>query len=241
MAPILELQTVSARYGHVRALESVDLTLREGQLIQVLGPNGAGKSTLLRAVAGLTRCTGRIHAMGSDVTRRAAHRRAREGVVLVPEGRGVLPGLTVRENLQVAQAARGRRGGEAIDVLEVFPRLRERLWQDCSSLSGGEMQMLAIARAIEARPRVLLLDEPSLGLAPQMVAEVYNALQLLSESGLPMVLVEQKSVPLWAPPAETIVLRSGRVAHRIQNQTISSEALAELYMGGGGGENDEHV
>jgi branched-chain amino acid transport system ATP-binding protein len=160
-------------------------------------------------------------------------KRARQGLVLVPEGRGPLPGLTVEENLLLG----ANLGGQPLDWSQVsayFPRLRERAWQNCASLSGGEMQMLAIARAIAARARILLLDEPSRGLAPLMVAEVYGALRALNDEGLGMVLVEQKSVPLWRVPDETIVLAAGRVVHRARDEVVDEATLAQLYLAGGG-------
>jgi branched-chain amino acid transport system ATP-binding protein len=161
----------------------------------------------------------------------SAPKRARQGLVLIPEGRGTLPGLTVEENLLLG----ARLGGAPLDWADVsryLPRLQERAWQNCASLSGGEMQMLAIARAIAARARLLLLDEPSRGLAPLIVGEVYRALQALNQDGLGMILVEQKSVPLWRAPDETIVLAAGRVIHRAVAERVDEAMLADLYMSG---------
>jgi branched-chain amino acid transport system ATP-binding protein len=204
-----------------------------GGLVLVVGPNGAGKSTLLRTLAGLTRKSeGNVVLGQRNLSRMSAPKRARQGLVLIPEGRGTLPGLTVEENLLLG----ARLGGAPLDwasVTRYLPRLRERSWQNCASLSGGEMQMLAIARAIAARARLLLLDEPSRGLAPLLVGEVYRALRALNEDGLGMILVEQKSVPLWRAPDETIVLAAGRVIHRAAAARVDEAMLADLYLTGG--------
>lgn len=232
-APVgLEVAGVSASYGRLRALDPIDVTVKPGGLVLVVGPNGAGKSTLLRTLAGLTRnAQGDVVLGQRNLARMSAPKRARQGLVLIPEGRGALPGLTVEENLLLG----ARLGGAPLDWAEVdryLPRLRERSWQNCASLSGGEMQMLAIARAIAARARVLLLDEPSRGLAPLIVGEVYRTLRKLNSDGLGMILVEQKSVPLWRDPDETIVLAAGRVVHRAQGARVDEAMLASLYLAG---------
>jgi branched-chain amino acid transport system ATP-binding protein len=228
----LEVAGVSASYGRLRALDPIDVTVKPGGLVLVVGPNGAGKSTLLRTLAGLTaKCQGNVVLGQRNLSRMSAPKRAQQGLVMIPEGRGTLPGLTVEENLLLA----ARLGGAPLDwagVSRYLPRLQERSWQNCASLSGGEMQMLAIARAIAARARVLLLDEPSRGLAPLIVGEVYRALRGLNEDGLGMILVEQKSVPLWRAPDETIVLAAGRVIHRALAERVDEAMLAELYMAG---------
>jgi len=228
----LDVAGVSASYGKLRALDPIDVTVRAGGLVLVVGPNGAGKSTLLRTLAGLTaKSQGNVVLGQRNLSRMSAPKRARQGLVLIPEGRGTLPGLTVEENLLLA----ARLGGAPLDwasVSRYLPRLQERSWQNCASLSGGEMQMLAIARAIAARARLLLLDEPSRGLAPLVVGEVYRALRGLNEDGLGMVLVEQKSVPLWRAPDETIVLAAGRVIHRALAARVDEAMLAELYLAG---------
>jgi branched-chain amino acid transport system ATP-binding protein len=228
----LQVAAVSASYGRLRALDPIDVSVRPGGLVLVVGPNGAGKSTLLRTLAGLTRnAQGDVVLGQQKLSRMSAPKRARQGLVLIPENRGTLPGLTVEENLLLG----ARLGGAPLDwdsVSRYLPRLRERSWQNCASLSGGEMQMLAIARAVAARARFLLLDEPSRGLAPLLVAEVYRTLQSLNADGLGMILVEQKSVPLWRAPDETIVLAAGRTVHRAQDERVDEAMLAELYMAG---------
>lgn len=228
----LELRGLAASYGRVHALDPIDLSTRPGGLTLVVGPNGAGKSTLLRTVAGLTeKSRGSVILGGRDVTPLRTPARARAGLVLVPEGRGPLPGLSVAENLNLG-AALSRTPLDWDSVNRHFPRLRERMWQNCASLSGGEMQMLAIARAVAAKAKFLLLDEPSRGLAPLMVKEVYEVLRDLNDNGLGMLLVEQKAVPLWKVPDETVVLAAGRPIHRATGVQVDEATLTELYLTG---------
>jgi len=232
---VLRAEGISVRYGGVEALQPISLSIEAGGLLLVLGPNGAGKSSLLRALAGATPLhSGRVILAGRDVTRLPAHRRSRAGMALVPEGRGRLPGLTVEENLELGRRAAGERAGDRAGDLQsifaLFPPLRERLRQDCSTLSGGEMQMLAIARALLMKPTLLMLDEPSLGLAPQATARVYHALDMLGAGGLAMLVVEQKAVPLPRSREATIVLRNGRVVFH-SDRRPSSDELAHLYLG----------
>lgn len=235
---LLRVEDIAVQYGGVRALEPISLSLGDGDLILVLGPNGAGKSSLLRAIAGAvpTR-SGSVILKDRDVSRVPAFQRVKRGVALVPEGRGRLPTLTVRDNLILGwnAASADRRfdlesGFERIFTL--FPILKERLEQDCSTLSGGEMQMLAIARALLTNPLVLLLDEPSLGLAPRAIARVYEVLAQLNSEGLAMIVVEQKAVPLPARRETTIVLHGGKVRYR-EDRRPTTQELAALYLGEG--------
>jgi branched-chain amino acid transport system ATP-binding protein len=234
---LLQAERISVRYGRVDALHPLSIAAEPASLTLVLGPNGAGKTTLVKALAGAAMLrSGRVSLGGRDITTLPAHRRVRAGIALVPEGRGRLPGLSVLDNLVLGwhAAPRDRRGARAGDLdtaLALFPALEARLGQDCNTLSGGEMQMLAIARALLAKPQVLLLDEPSLGLAPIAVARVYEALAKLLGQGLSMVLVEQKAVPLQAARETTIVLQNGRaVFQEARRPTV--EELTSLYLGG---------
>ena len=235
-AALLRADALSVRYGRSEALRPMSFQVTPGSLTLVLGPNGAGKTTLVKALAGaVLPQSGKVLLRGEDITWVPAHRRVRRGIALVPEGRGRLPGLSVNDNLVLGwnAASRDRRATRAEDfaaVLALFPVLAERLEQDCSTLSGGEMQMLAIARALLAKPDILLLDEPSLGLAPLAVARVYQALATLVANGLSMVLVEQKAVPLASPQESTIVLRNGRVIFQ-ESRRPTREELAALYLG----------
>jgi branched-chain amino acid transport system ATP-binding protein len=236
MARMLEVQGLSARYGHVEALRLVDLHVDDGELVAVLGPNGAGKSTLMRALLGLVPTQGRVRFCGADVPRRNPVAAAACGLVLVPEGRGIFGPMTVAENLELgAYLLKGNRAEFARRherVLSLFPRLKERLSQVSGSLSGGEQQMLAIGRALMAEPKILLLDEPSLGLAPRVVEEILEKLGELNRNGLPIVLVEQKA-PLALKLARRAYLMSvGSIAAEIDPRTVKShDELAHFYLG----------
>lgn len=233
---VLAADALGVSYGRVRALESVSFGVCRGGTVLVLGLNGAGKSTLMRALAGVvTPRSGRVSLAGRDISRVPAHRRVGYGISLVPEGRGVLRGLSVRDNLELGwhAAPRSRRGGlaDAIDrAVALFPGLGDKFRQDCRTLSGGQMQMLAIARALLSRPAVLLLDEPSLGLAPMVTAAVYEALAGLGTEGVATVIVEQKAVPMRVIPDTVLVLRNGRVAHETRGAKPTEDELARLYL-----------
>jgi branched-chain amino acid transport system ATP-binding protein len=236
MTRMLEVEGLSARYGHVEALRLVDFHVDDGELVAVLGPNGAGKSTLMRALLGLVPTQGRVRFCGADVPRRNPVAAAACGLVLVPEGRGIFGPMTVAENLELgAYLLKGNRAEFARRherVLSLFPRLKERLSQVSGSLSGGEQQMLAIGRALMAEPKILLLDEPSLGLAPRVVEEILEKLGELNRNGLPIVLVEQKA-PLALKLARRAYLMSvGSIAAEIDPRTVKShDELAHFYLG----------
>lgn len=236
--PVLEARELAVSYGRISALSQSSLAVSEGGLLLLLGPNGAGKTSLVSALAGLIKpSAGTVTVQGQDVSRLPAFRRVRCGISLVPEGRGTLGGLSVRDNLflgwhSAPRASRGSLSGAIDEIEEIFPRLGERRDQDCGTLSGGEMQMLAIARGLLARPKVLVLDEPSLGLAPQAVATVYRVLGELNRRGLAMIIVEQKAVPLDVVPETTMVLQGGQVIWSAKGQRPTEEELASLYLGG---------
>src|SRR5262245_53673186 len=195
--PLLELAGVEASYGHLRALHEISLAVEGGQAVSVLGANGAGQTTTLRAISGTVRTRGEIVFSGSRIARRAPEAIARLGISHVPEGRGIYGELSVLENVLLGGAARRDRKAIKHDVrrvLEQFPRLAERRKQQAGTLSGGEQQMLALARALVARPRLLLLDEPSLGLAPTVVREFFGIVRTLNrEEGMAVVVVEQNA------------------------------------------------
>ena len=193
MATLLELRDVTARYGPVQALHGITLTVDEGEVVALLGANGAGKTTTLRAVSGTVRTAGGITFAGRDVSKRTPDGMARSGIAHVPEGRGILGELTVWENLRMGAYVR-RRGGDFKRVFDLFPVLERRRDQQAGTLSGGEQQMLALARALAARPRLLMLDEPSLGLAPIVVEELFRIVgELNREEGLTVLVVEQNA------------------------------------------------
>jgi branched-chain amino acid transport system ATP-binding protein len=212
---MLEVAGLNAYYGHARALWDVDLTVGEAEIVTVIGPNGAGKSTLVHAIAGLLRSIrGRIVVGGTDVAAVAPHQVCTSGVAIVPEGRRVFAHMSVRDNLLLGAHRRGARAGhrEALQrVYRLFPRLSERAGQQAANLSGGEQQMLAIGRALMARPRLLLLDEPSLGLAPVVVDEVFEAIEAINGEGVSVLLVEQDVERALAASSRAYLLSEGRI------------------------------
>jgi branched-chain amino acid transport system ATP-binding protein len=232
--PILEVKELSARYGSVEALHAANISAEDGEFIAILGPNGAGKSTLMRAVMGLVANSGIVRFRGETLPRAAPDVCAARGLVLVPEGRGIFGPMTVAENLELgayllrndAELSRRRER-----VFALFPRLQERLNQIAGSLSGGEQQMLAVGRALMADPGILLLDEPSLGLAPRVTEDILGALALLNKQGLTIVLVEQKA-PLALKLARRAYLMSlGRVIAEIDPRTVKSyDDIAQYYL-----------
>jgi len=233
---LLELEDVSARYGPVTALHGVSLRVGEGEFVAVLGANGAGKTTTLRAISGTVRRGGRIAFAGNSIAHRPPEAVARAGVAHVPEGRGTLTELTVRENLRLG--AYVRRDRRAVDederrVLSYFPRLGERGSQRAGTLSGGEQQMLALARALMLRPRLLLLDEPSLGLAPLVVAEIFRIVRDLNErEGLAVLVVEQNAALALEASSRAYVLEVGRVAVEGSSSDLRrDEAVRRSYLG----------
>jgi branched-chain amino acid transport system ATP-binding protein len=233
---ILEVQGLSARYGHVEALRPVDLYVDDGELVAVLGPNGAGKSTLMRALMGLMPTEGRVRFRGSEVPRRNPVAAAAMGLVLVPEGRGIFGPMTVAENLELgAYLLKGNKAEFARRherVLSLFPRLKERRAQVAGSLSGGEQQMLAMGRALMSQPKMLLLDEPSLGLAPRVVDEILEKLAVLNREGLPIILVEQKAPLALKLARRAYVMSVGSIVAEIDPRTIKShDELARFYLG----------
>ena len=225
---MLRLEGLTAAYGPVVALDDVSLEVAEGEIATVLGANGAGKTTLLRTISGLVRArSGRVLLDGREIGRAKVEQIVRLGVAHVPEGRGVIAELTVEENLRLGGL--WRRTRDAGDVFDLFPRLQERLAQPASTLSGGERQMLVIGRALMARPRLLLLDEPSLGLAPRVTAQIMGLLRDLRErTGLTVVLVEQNARSALSVADRAIVLALGRVV--ASDETLDDQ-LRHAYLG----------
>jgi branched-chain amino acid transport system ATP-binding protein len=235
MSALLELAGLEVRRGGIPVLFPLDLTLGAGERLALLGANGAGKSTLLKAVIGLLpAAAGSIRFAGEEVTRLAPERRARLGIGYVPEGRRVFPGMSVRDNLEVAaRAPRAERARRIAEVFAFFPGLEEardaRAWQ----LSGGQQQMLAIGRALMGRPRLLLLDEPSLGLAPRLAAELLARLAGLAQAGTAVLLAEQNAAAALGAVDRGMVLRQGRVsAAGSAAELAAAPDLAEAVLGG---------
>jgi branched-chain amino acid transport system ATP-binding protein len=233
---LLELEDVTARYGPVKALHGISLSVGEGEAVAVLGANGAGKTTTLRAISGSVKRDGRIAFAGKSIARSSPEATTRAGIAHVPEGRGTLTDLTVGENLRLGAYTRRDRSAIKEDegrVLGYFPRLQERRDQRAGTLSGGEQQMLALARALMLRPRLLLLDEPSLGLAPIVVAEIFRIVGELNErEGLAVLVVEQNAVLALEASARAYVLEVGKVAVEGDSTALRrDESVRRSYLG----------
>ena len=234
--PLLELRDVEARYGAVRALHGVSLSVQEGEVVSLLGANGAGKTTTLRAISGAVRKTGEVTFDGKSIARHAPESVARLGVAHVPEGRGLFAELTVWDNLRMGAYVRGERKTfkqEAPRVLGYFPWLEARKNQQAGTLSGGEQQMLSLARALVSRPRLLMLDEPSLGLAPTVVRELFGIVKHLNaEEGLSVLVVEQNANIALDASARAYVLEVGKIAvSGTSDELRRHEGVRKSYLG----------
>jgi len=238
MTPLLEVRGLKVRYGVIEALHGVDLVVARGEIVTVIGANGAGKTTLLKAISGLvTPAEGRITYDGRSLGGLGAHQIVAHGVSHVPEGRRIFQNLTVRENLSLG--AYLRRDHEAIErqlgeVFSLFPRLEERLAQNAGTLSGGEQQMLAMARALMAAPTLLLLDEPSLGLAPKLVRSIFEIIRVIRSRGTTLLLVEQNARMALEAADRAYVLETGSVALAGSAKELAcDERVQRVYLGGG--------
>ena len=234
MAALLALRDVDARYGPIEALHGITLTVDEGEIVALLGANGAGKTTTLRAISGTVRRSGSLEFAGRSLGRTGPEAVARLGIAHVPEGRGTFAELTVWENLRLgAYIRRGSLDADVARVLEYFPWIEGRRTQQAGTLSGGEQQMLALARAVMQRPRLLLLDEPSLGLAPLVVAEIFRIVkELNSREGTTVLLVEQNARISLASSDRAYVLEVGRVA--VDGASVdlaANESIRKSYLG----------
>jgi branched-chain amino acid transport system ATP-binding protein len=235
---LLEARDVVVHYGRIRALHSVSLVVHEGELVTLLGSNGAGKTTMMRAISGLLPLTsGSVWFDGEDMSRVKAHRRVAEGLVQAPEGRGVFPGMTILENLEMGcygrKFATKAEHDERLDwVLETFPRLAERRSQVGGTLSGGEQQMLAIGRALMARPKVLLLDEPSMGLAPMVISQIFKIIAEINSTGTTVLLVEQNAQQALTRSDRAYILETGEVT-RTGNarDLLADDSIRAAYLG----------
>jgi branched-chain amino acid transport system ATP-binding protein len=233
--PLLRIESLQVAYGAIVALRGVDFEVRAGEIATLIGSNGAGKSTLLRAVSGLLRPrSGSIWFDGVDITAERADRRVARGISQVPEGRRIFANLTVRENLQMGAYLRDPNDSSAYErSLALFPRLRERLGQSAGTLSGGEQQMLAIGRALMAQPRLLLLDEPSLGLAPLLVQQIFSIIQEINAQGTTVVLVEQNARQALRVAQRAYVLETGAVTLSGEASELArDERVRRAYLGG---------
>ncbi len=234
--PLLELRDLDVAYGGIRAVRGLNLTVNHGELVSLIGANGAGKSTTLRAICGLVpRAAGDILYDGRSIAGAPSYTLVREGLVMVPEGRGIFGQLTIEENL--AMGAYSRRDTDQVrqdteHVLEIFPRLRERLKQSAGTLSGGEQQMLAMGRAMISRPRLLLLDEPSMGLAPIMVDKIFEVINTISQEGVTILLIEQNAKLALEASNRGYVMESGRmILEGPSQQLLDDPKVRAAYLG----------
>jgi branched-chain amino acid transport system ATP-binding protein len=231
---LLEVKGLEVHYGGIRAVKGIDLEVAEGELVCLIGANGAGKTTTLKAICRLLASTSaKLHYDGADVSRSQVHELPRRGLVMVPEGRGIFPQLTVEENLLMGAYARGG-GGSAEKQYDTFPRLKERRLQVAGTLSGGEQQMLAMARALMSEPRLLLLDEPSMGLAPMMVTRIFDVVRDIAARGVTILLVEQNARMALEVAQRGYVMESGLVSlSGNARELLEDSRVKEAYLGEG--------
>jgi branched-chain amino acid transport system ATP-binding protein len=235
---LLEVRDVVVHYGRIQALHGVSLVVHQGELVTLLGSNGAGKTTIMRAISGLRPLTsGSVWFEGNDISRMKAHRRVTEGLIQAPEGRGVFPGMSVVENLEMGCYGRKfpskAEHKERLDwVLETFPRLAERRSQVGGTLSGGEQQMLAIGRALMARPEVLLLDEPSMGLAPMVISQIFKIIADINSQGTTVLLVEQNAQQALTRSDRAYILETGEITREGNaRELLEDDSIRAAYLG----------
>jgi len=232
---LLEVDDIHVHYGKVEALKGVSITVDEGEIVTLIGANGAGKTTTLKTISGLRPVSsGSITFKGRDITTMPGHQRVELGLCQAPEGRGIFPGMSVVENLEMgAYARRGETASDFERVYSLFPRLAERRKQAGGTLSGGEQQMLAIGRALMARPQVLLLDEPSMGLAPILVSQIFTIISEINSQGTTVLVVEQNAVQALSLADRAYVLETGRVVRSADAKTLlHDESVRAAYLGG---------
>jgi branched-chain amino acid transport system ATP-binding protein len=234
--PLLELKALKVAYGGIQAVKGIDLQVAQGELVCLIGANGAGKTTTLKGITGLQPVkSGKIHYAGADITGKPAFQLVRRGLSMVPEGRGVFGALTIEENLAMGAYTRDDRQVVKADVERVFalfPRLKERRKQTAGTLSGGEQQMLAMGRAMMSRPKLLLLDEPSMGLAPLMVQKVFETVIAISKEGVTILLIEQNARLALEVSSRGYVMESGEITlHGEAKQLLADPKVREAYLG----------
>ncbi len=233
---LLEIDNITLLYGRIQALHGISLTVDQGEIVALIGANGAGKTTTMKAISGLRPiASGAIRFDGQDITRMRADLRVVRGISQSPEGRGVFPGMTVLENLEMG--AYTRRDGPAIredldQVYELFPRLKERARQAGGTLSGGEQQMLAVGRALMSRPKLMLLDEPSMGLAPMLIQQIFSIITKINQQGTTILLVEQNAQQALSRAHRAYVLETGRIVKSgTGTELLHDPAVKDAYLG----------
>ena len=232
---MLELQDLQVSYGGIRALKGISIQVNEGEIVSLIGANGAGKSTTLRAISGLERAqSGKIIYDGEDITGKPSKYMVQNGLIQVPEGRLIFPDMTVLENLKIGAYLRSDRDVDA-DIqrmYELFPRLKERAWQMAGTLSGGEQQMLAVGRALMSKPKLLMMDEPSLGLAPLVVKDIFSIIRTIRDSGVTVLLIEQNANAALKIADRGYVLETGRITlEGSGRELLSNPAVRSAYLG----------
>jgi branched-chain amino acid transport system ATP-binding protein len=236
---LLNIENLHVSYGKIKAVKGISLAVNQGEIVTLVGANGAGKTTLLKTISGiLSPADGVIHFEGIDLTKIKPFQRVIEGICQAPEGRGIFPGMSVRENLEIGKYGRTTGKAEMDDDLEMvyglFPRLKERQTQFGGTLSGGEQQMLSIGRALMSRPRLLLLDEPSMGLAPMFIAQIFDIIQKIKAQGMTILLVEQNAAKALSIADRAYVLETGVITKEGSGQTLLNDpAVRAAYLGTG--------
>jgi len=233
---MLKINDLRVNYGGIEAVKGISFEVPEGKIVTLIGANGAGKSTTLRSIAGLVKpASGRIYLQAEDLTALSPDRIVSKGITLVPEGRRVFPDLTVLENLKIGAYLRKDKEGIEHDlnwVYELFPRLKERSWQAAGTLSGGEQQMLAVGRALMSRPKVMMMDEPSLGLAPIIVREIFDIIKEVNRQGVTILLIEQNANMALSTADLAYVLETGRITlSGPGKELLSNEQVRKAYLG----------
>jgi branched-chain amino acid transport system ATP-binding protein len=235
----LEIENLEVYYGKIKALKGISVSVKQGEIVTLIGANGAGKTTTLKTISGLRGVSsGKITFDGQDISSLSVHARVELGISQAPEGRGIFPGMTVLENLEMGKFFRKNRKNEAKEdlprIYELFPRLKERAKQMGGTLSGGEQQMLAIGRALMARPKLLLLDEPSMGLAPQMIANIFSIITEINKQGVTILLVEQNAQQALSRAHRAYVLETGSITKEANAKDLLNDPhVKSAYLGTG--------
>lgn len=233
--PLLSIKNLEVFYGSIHALKGLDFHINQGEVISLIGSNGAGKTSTLRAISGLVENKGEILFKNEEISKLPSHLRVTRGLAQSPEGRGVFPQMTILENLEMGAYTRKDRAGIKKDLemcFELFPRMKERIWQMAGTLSGGEQQMLAICRALMCKPSLLLLDEPSLGLAPLVVAQIFEIVKKLNAEGLTVLLVEQNARMALKISHRAYVLETGKIVMQDKAEALlHNDEVRKSYLG----------
>lgn len=233
MSNILEIKNLSVHFGGINAVNDISLNVEQGKIVTLIGANGAGKSTILRSVSGIVKPQGEVLFEGENIVGLSPDKIVAKGITLVPEGRKVFPNLTVLENLKIGAYLRKDKLDKDLEyVYSLFPRLKERHWQLAGTLSGGEQQMLAVGRALMSRPKLIMMDEPSLGLAPLVVKDIFEIIKTINESGITVLLIEQNANMALKTAHEAFVIETGKITlSGTGEELLANEKVREAYLG----------